>query len=536
MRGGPGISKSFVAVALAAVFLVPSFGTAWTVRTASFRPAVDPSLRAGEVALVHTTAGHAGALSIKLAELGAVDIRTEDAADTVIARLTPAAIDALSNDPTVTVATSDTAIVASGGGKGKPGYEKLEVGDRDNSRDNGGGNDGQQNDGADRTTANAFFSPSLLAVRGPHAWTRTTGEGVTVAIMDSGIAEHPDLRGKVMARLDFTHDGSTLADPGGHGTFIAGVIAANGAMKGVAPSANLVSLRVLDKNGNGTLSGVVGAFSWALKIQKRDKIDVLNISWGAPQATSYHKSILSALVEAAWFSGMTVVVAAGNDGPAAGSITAPATDPFVVAVGSFNDHGTAAASDDTYSTFSGRGPTLDGFAKPDILAPGEHVASLRAKGVSYLATDGTPIGSPSDMYIHMSGTSASAAFVSGVAALVASAHNKRFTPTQTKGALLASARPIAGSFAGAVDAPNALVRTSIVNAGLRPSRLLLQILAKAHQLKVNGVSWEGVSWDGVTWDGVSWDAVSWESVTWESVTWETVAWEGVTWEDLVIAE
>jgi serine protease AprX len=526
MRGGPGINKSFIAVALAAAFVVSSFDTAWTVRTASFRPNVDPSLRAGEVALVHTTAGHAGALSIKLAELGAVDIRTEDAADTVIARLTQPAIDALSNDATVTVATSDTAIVASGGGKGKPGYERS----NDTADRNDEGAQGTEGNGRFKSN-DTLLSPSLLAIRGPHAWTRTTGEGVTVAIMDSGIAEHPDLRGKVMARLDFTHDGSTLPDPGGHGTFIAGVIAANGGMKGVAPSANLVSLRVLDKNGNGTLSGVVGAFSWALKNQKRDRIDVLNISWGAPQATSYHKSILSALVEAAWFSGMTVVVASGNDGPGAGSITAPATDPFVVAVGSFNDHGTAAASDDTYSTFSGRGPTLDGFAKPDILAPGEHVASLRAKGVSYIATDGTPIGSPSDMYIHMSGTSASAAFVSGVAALVASAHNKRFTPTQTKGALLASTRPIAGSFVGAIDAPNALVRTSTVNVGLTPSSLLLQMLTKAHQLKVNGVTWEGV-----TWDAVSWEAVSWETVSWESVTWETVAWEGVAWEDLVITE
>jgi serine protease AprX len=537
MRGGPGNLKQFIAVALAAAFVVSASDTAWTFRTASFRPNVDPSLRAGEVALVHTTAGHAGALSIKLAELGAVDIRTEDAADTIIARLTPAALDAVSRDATVTVATSDIAVVASGGGKDKPGYEE--------SNDSDSRNEGRPNQTGNRTTADAFFSPSLLAIRGPLAWTRTTGAGVTVAIMDSGIAEHPDLRGKVKARLDFTHDGSTLADPGGHGTFIAGVIAANGAMKGVAPSADLVSLRVLDRNGNGTLSSVVGAFSWALKNQKRGHIDVLNISWGAPQATSYHKSLLSALVEAAWFSGMTVVVAAGNDGPAAGSITAPATDPFVVSVGSFGDHGTAATADDTYSIFSGRGPTFDGFAKPDILAPGEHVASLRAQGVTYLGADGTPIGSPSDLYIHMSGTSASAAFVSGVAALVASSH-KRFTPTQTKGALLASTRPIAGSVAGAVDAPNALVRTSIANAGLKPSRLLLQMLAKANQLKVHGISWEGVSWDGVIWGGVSWDAISWEvvswetvaweTVAWETVAWETVAWEGVSWEDLVIAQ
>ena len=106
--------QRLVAVALAAVMLVPSFGTAWTARTPSLNSHVDPSLRAGEVALVHTTAGLAGALSLKLAELGAVDIQTQSAANTVIARLSPQALSALATDPSVTAATSDIAIVATG--------------------------------------------------------------------------------------------------------------------------------------------------------------------------------------------------------------------------------------------------------------------------------------------------------------------------------------------------------------------------------------------------------------------------------------
>jgi len=505
-----------LAVALAAAFVASSFDTAWTSRTPSLTSKVDPSLRAGEVAIVQTTAGLAGALSLKLATLGAVDIQTEDAANTVIARLSTSALFAIASDPRVTVATRDLAIVALDSGRGT-GFEAADKNDPSN------GNNGQGRKSASSTSPSA----SLLAIRAPQAWTQTTGNGAVVAVMDTGIAEHPDLRGNVKERVDFVKDGSKLADPGGHGTFIAGVIAANGGMRGVAPDASLVSLRVLDAYGNGSLSSVVGAFNWILKNQKKDKVDVLNLSWGAPQATTYHKDILSALVEAAWFAGVTVVAAAGNGGPSAGTIVSPASDPFIVSAGSFNDQGTANLGDDVLSSFSGRGPTLDGFAKPDTLAPGEHVLSLRVKGLTYIGADGNPIGSPSDLYIHMTGTSVSAAFASGVAALVAAFH-KRYTPTQIKGAIVASARPIAGSAAGGIDAPNALTRTpATVNVGLVPSQLLLSLLSKSGQLKVKGVTWEGVTWESISWESISWESISWESVTWESVTWEGVTWEKI---------
>ena len=513
-----GVQK-LVAVALAAVILVPSFGTAWATRTPSSPSHVDPSLSVGEVALVHTSAGLAGALSHKLALLGATDIQTESAADMVIARLSAPALAAIAKDPSVTIATRDTAIVATG--------------------DRHGGQVGFEED--DHTvTATSADMAAMFAIRAPYAWTRTTGQGVTVAVLDTGIADHPDLgRQKVKARVSFVNDGSTAQDPAGHGTFIAGLIAANGTMKGVAPDADLVSVRVLDAHGNGTVANVVKAFDWLLRNTTRYHIDVVNLSWGAPQATTYHKDILSALVESLWLSGMTVVAAAGNDGPTNGTVTAPGADPFVITVGSFADHGTAAWGDDTESTSSGRGPTLDGFAKPDTLAPGEHVRSLRVAGVTYLDTAGNPVGSASDAYVHMTGTSAAAAFVSGVAALVSSAH-RRFGPTQIKGAIAASGRPMNGSPRTAVDASQAVVRTGPANAGLRPSNLLLQILVLSHALRVRGVTWEGTTWDsvtrdsvtrdGVTWDGVTWDGVTWDGITWESVRWDTVHWRSISWE------
>ena len=517
-----GSVRTAITAALAAIILVPSFGTAWTARTPSFNSHIDPSLSAGEVALVQTSVGHAGALSLKLAELGAVEIETNSAVNMVSARLSPQALSAIAADPTVLTATRDTQVVATGDRAGdRPAFE----------------------DDAPPSTSTSAYATSLMAIRAPSAWTRSTGAGVTVAVVDTGIADHPDLgQRKVKARVDFVHDGNTAQDPGGHGTFIAGVIAANGQMKGVAPDASLVSLRVLDANGNGTVRNVAGAFDWLLKNSKRYQIDVVNISWGAPQATTYHKDILSALVESLWFSGLTVVVAAGNSGPNAGTVTAPGSDPFVVTVGSFADQGTATTSDDRVSTFSGRGPTLDGFAKPDTLAPGEHVQSLRVAGVTYLDSKGLPAGEPSDVYVRMTGTSAAAAFVSGVAALVASEHNN-FSPTQIKGAIVASGRAITGSPTKAVDATLALTRMTTVNAGLHPSKLLLQILVSSRALRLKGVTWEGVTWDGVTWDGITWesvkwsgitwDGITWESITWESVSWETITWEGVTWAKVI---
>ena len=114
--------------------------------------------------------------------------------------------------------------------------------------------------------------------------------------------------------------------------------------------------------------------------------------------------------------------------------------------------------------------------------------------------------------------------VSGVAALILSAHAD-YTPTKTKGALVASGRSLTGSVSRAVTATTALTATPRqVNRLLLPSRLLMTTLENS------GVAGAGTTWEGVTWEGVTWEAVTWESVSWESVTWESVSWEGVMWE------
>ncbi len=124
----------------------------------------------------------------------------------------------------------------------------------------------------------------------------------------------------------------------------------------------------------------------------------------------------------------------------------------------------------------------------------------------------------------MSGTSVSSAMVSGVAALVLS-FNVSYTPTKTKGAVVASGRDVTGSGSRAVTATTALTATPrAVNQQLFPSKLLMRRLASS------GVVGGGTIWEGVTWEGVTWEAVMWERVSWASVTWESVSREGVMWE------
>ncbi|MDQ2915439.1 MAG: S8 family serine peptidase [Chloroflexota bacterium] len=479
-------------------------GTNWTAFT-------DPDLRGGDYALVQVAHGTARAVAAKATAAGATDVAALDTIDVVTARLSAKAARALGSDPRVSFIAADTVVTATGD---KPHFENDDSGPPP--------------------------SPALDAIDGRSAWSKATGKGVTVAIMDTGIARHADLEGSVAARVDFVRDGATSLDPGGHGTFVAGLIAAHGrTFKGVAPDAKLVSLRVLDERGNGTMHSVLAAFDWLLRNRAEYRIRVLNLSFGAPQATTYHRTLLSGVVESAWFAGIAVVAAAGNDGPKPGSVTNPGADPFVITVGSLADQGTATFADDRESGFSGRGPTLDGFAKPDVLAPGEHVLSIRLDGSTMDRTDRDP--TLDDGYGRISGTSASSAMATGVAALVLQAH-RNYSPTQVKGALVAGGRAVTGTRTAAVSAADSLsARPAKVNVGLKPSRVLLLLLQLNGQLEGQrqgqfegqleghvgwgGISWEGISWESVSWEGVTWESVSWESVSWESVTWETVTWE-----------
>jgi serine protease AprX len=483
------LSVAFLAFAL---FCTALPGTSWTALT-------DPDLVAGDYALIQVAHGAAGAVAAKASAAGATDVTALDTIDVVTARVSADVLRTLQSDWRVTLMATDALVTAAGK---KEHFEN----------------------------AKGLPSPGVEAIGADEAWQKATGRGVTVAVMDTGIADHPDLAGSVVARVDFVKDGADALDPSGHGTFIAGLIAAHGkTFKGVAPEAKLVSLRVLDLNGRGTMHAVLAAFDWLLRNRATRHIQVLNLSFGAPQTASYHRTLLAGVVESAWFAGITVVAAAGNSGPAAGTVAMPGADPFIVTVGSFADQGTLATADDRESIFSGRGPTADGFAKPELLAPGEHIVSLRVSGTALdsRARREDPLDKDDGLYGRLSGTSASSAMAAGTAALVLETH-RTYKPTDVKGALLAGSRRIAGARTPGLDAKKALeARPGRVNGGLRPSQVLLTLLAKSGSLLGSGVSWEGVSWEGISWESVSWEGVTWEGVDWESISWETVAWESV---------
>ena len=491
------LGAAFLALAL---LLTALPGTSWTAP-------IEGNLAAGDYALVQVAHGTASAVAAKATVAGATDVAALNTLDIVTARLSTDALRSLQGDSRVSFIATDAVITASGK---RERYED----------------------------AKGRPSPGLELVDAHLAWDHATGRGVTVAIMDTGVAEHPDLDGSVIARVDFVDDGATLLDPSGHGTFVAGLIAAHGrTFKGVAPDAKLVSLRVLDQNGNGTMHSVLAAFDWLLKNRTPMHIKVLNLSFGAPQRSSYHRELLAGVVESAWFAGITVVAAAGNDGPKAGTVAMPGADPFVITVGSFADQGTLALNDDRESPFSSRGPSRDGFAKPDVLAPGEHIVSLRVPGT---ALDRDAAGGKGDSdnadvpaagpYAKLTGTSASTAIAAGAAALVLEEH-LTYSATQVKGALVASGRHVVGTKTPGLDVDDALtVRPARVNAGLLPSRVLLRVLAASGNVFGPGITWDGISWEGISWEAVSWEGVAWEAVSWEGVTWDGVTWDSVTWE------
>jgi serine protease AprX len=493
-----GLVRRVVAAVATLVFAVPLLpGTSWT------SVPVDPALDLGAYALVRVDPGASGAVAAKARSAGAGDVVALDAIDVVIARLSADALRALRTDPRVAFIAADAVVTTAGK------RDRFE-------------------------SAAGEPSPGVEVIDAPEAWKAATGKGITVALMDTGVARHPDLESSVLARFDFVNDGATQPDPSGHGTFVAGLIAAHGKdFKGVAPDAKLISLRVLDGNGNGSMHSVLAAFDWLLHNRARYGIRVLNLSFGAPQSVSYHRELLAGVVESAWFAGVVVVTAAGNDGPATGTVSSPGTDPFVVTAGSLADQGTAERGDDRVSVFSGRGPTKDGFEKPDVLAPGEHVVSLRVPGTELDRRSRSDLRSESradsaaSLYGRLTGTSASSAMVAGVAALVLEAH-RSYTPTKVKGAIVAGARKVTASKVPSADADAALdTKPARVNEKLVPSAVLMRLLETSGEVLGEGVSWEGVSWEGVSWESVSWEGVSWESVSWEAVSWESVTWEAV---------
>jgi serine protease AprX len=279
-----------------------------------------------------------------------------------------------------------------------------------------------------------------------------TGEGVSVAIVDTGLSKHPGLlnkvngvsENKIAGWIDFVDGSQSPTDPHGHGTHIAGIIAnaqkgPDDEWNGVAPGVRLVGVRVLDEQGFSDYENVIQGIQWVIDHKDEFNIQVMNLSLVSTAEVPYWVDPLNHAVMEAWANGITVVVAAGNDGSNPMTIGVPGNNPYVITVGAFTDNHTPDDwSDDYLAPFSAAGPTLDAFTKPDVLAPGAHMASAMSKH-STLESE-HPDSMLPHKYFWMAGTSQASAVVSGLAALTL-AENPNLAPDEVKYRLMVTALP-----------------------------------------------------------------------------------------------
>jgi serine protease AprX len=301
------------------------------------------------------------------------------------------------------------------------------------------------------------------AVSAPVAWNSGwDGTGIGVAVIDSGIYSHPDLlsaqgQSRVVYRQSFI--GGVQNDDFGHGTHVAGIIAGTGAtsnvpgsshvLRGIAPNANLLDLRVLDQNGSSSDSVVIAAIQEAVKLKNTYNVRVMNLSLGRQIYESCAIDPLCEAAEAAWSSGIVVVVAAGNQGRSGYStVLSPGNSPHAITVGAMKTLETYPRNDDLIASYSSKGPTyIDMTVKPDVVAPGNLVVSLLAPGSTLANTYPEDIVGPSyyspsatgtPQYMQLSGTSMATPVVSGTVALMLQ-KDPSLTPDTVKARLMKTA-------------------------------------------------------------------------------------------------
>ncbi|MDA8351873.1 MAG: S8 family serine peptidase [Firmicutes bacterium] len=294
----------------------------------------------------------------------------------------------------------------------------------------------------------ALLDTAAPAVNAPLAWKYgNTGERTGIAIIDTGIHAHPDLMNpepRIAAFKDFVKGKTSPYDDNGHGTHCAGDAAGNGyasdgKYKGPAPGAKLIGVKVLDKAGSGQLSDVISGIEWCIQNREKYNIRVLSLSLGSRTNSSYKDDPVAQAVEKAWDHGITVVAAAGNDGPDPGTISSPGIHPRIITVGASNDKGTPTIRDDEAASFSSRGPTPDGVTKPDLLAPGTDIVSLRVPR-SYIDKM-SPDSRINRHYTTLSGTSMATPIVAGMAAVLLT-HQPDLTPDEVKRELVQAAQSL----------------------------------------------------------------------------------------------
>jgi len=432
---------------------------------------------------------------------------------------------------------------------------------------------------------------SVETMDGAHAFWNAgyTGQGVDVALIDSGVTPVNGLSapGKVLNGPDLSFESQIPAlqhlDTFGHGTHMAGIIAGRDDavtsvsstdtthFLGVAPNARIVSLKVADARGQTDVSQMLAAIDWVVQHRTDNgmNIRVLNLSFGTDSTQSYQLDPLAYAAEQAWKHGIVVVVSDGNNGSSTSSLEDPAIDPYVIAVAAADTQGTTDVSKHVPASFTNRGSDQ---RKPDISAPGVHIASLRVPG-SYIDQQFGSTATVGTRFFRGSGTSQAAAVVSGAAALLLS-QRPSLTPDQVKALIdsrtagiqgddhlrgngelnlatvFKSAAPsnstqtwAAASGTGSLEASRGSHHVFGVNGvaltgekDIFGNAVKTTTLATAEQNATawsggtfNGASWSGSSWSGSSWSGASWSGASWSGASWSGASWSGASWSGASW-------
>src|SRR6185503_4176209 len=325
-----------------------------------------------------------------------------------------------------------------------------------------------------------------------------TGQGITVAVIDSGIANHQDVKNRLLYSVDFTGEGD--GDLYGHGTHVASLISGSGAGSrlnggstyvGMAPGAALISLKVLGKDGSGYVSDVIEAIEWAIANKDLYNIRVLNMSLGTPAGGSYRDDPMAKAAERAAAAGIVIVASAGNLGklpdgtPLVGGVVSPGYTPSAITVGALNTKGTIGREDDGVATYSSRGPVGDQNdpanweLKPDLVAPGNAIEGAVSMNSSLWNDypERRVYGASGGTYMRLSGTSMAAAVVSGAVAQVLQA-NPKMSPAQVKFALQYTAERLEGfgrieQGAGSLNVPLAATMATTKDLRKMPKTALI---------------------------------------------------------------
>jgi serine protease AprX len=395
------------------------------------------------------------------------------------------------------------------------------------------------------------------------------GAGVGVALIDTGVAPVPGLPGAQIVNgpdLSFESQGAGVRylDTYGHGTHLAGIIVGDDAsvgLKGIAPKAKLTSVKVGSAQGAVDVSQMLAAIDWVVKHRNDDPanpIRVITLAYGTSGAQSSTVDPLAFAVENAWRAGIVVVVAGGNAGNSAASLTNPGYDPYVLSVGSAAGRGTATQADDSVSTFTsvGSGRTID------LVAPGESIVSLRNPN-SY-ADVTYPQALVGTRLFKGSGSSQAAAVTAGAVALLLQ-QRPTLKPDQVKALL----KNTATATTGTVGTAKGIRQLNLATALPAATPAVTQTWAKSTghgsieqargadhvtrdgtyplvgdfdlfgawnvfewvQATTAGTAWNGGVWRGRRMAGDGWTGTSWASRTWAAATWSGGPWGAPTWQD-----